>query len=117
MDMTRKEFIVLLVGTATAAACGGSSSAGPSGNCAANGTTVQIAQNTSHVLVVSKADIAAGVQKTYTMQGDATHTHDVTLTSADFANLAKNLGIGETSTAGAAAGQPLHTHAISVGCA
>src|SRR5262249_20141621 len=78
-NLSRKEFIVLLVGTATAAACGGSSSEGPSGNCAANGTTVQIAQNTGHVLIVSKADITAGVQKTYTMQGDPSHTHDVTL--------------------------------------
>ena len=115
MDMTRKEFIVLLVGSA-AAACGGSSSESPSGNCAANGTSVSIAQNTGHVLVVSSADIAAGAQKTYTMTGDPTHTHDVTLTAADFANLAKNLQIGETSTANAATGQSPHTHAITVGC-
>ncbi|MCA1828019.1 MAG: hypothetical protein ABR567_10420 [Myxococcales bacterium] len=115
MDLTRKEFIVLLIGSA-AAACGGSSSDTPSGNCAANGTSVQIAQNTGHILNVSKADIAAGVQKTYTMQGDPSHTHDVTLTAADFANLAKNLQAMETSTVGNG-GNGSHTHQITVSCA
>ena len=116
MDLSRKEFLVLLIGSA-AAACGGSSD-GPSGNCAANGTAVTIAQNTGHSLVVSKADIAAGVEKTYDIQGiDSTHTHKVTITAADFTALQKNLRALETSTAGNAAGQSPHTHQITVSCA
>src|SRR5438270_525207 len=59
MDLTRKEFLVLMIGSA-AAACGGSSD-GPSGNCAANGTAVSIAQNTGHVLLVSKDEVAAAM--------------------------------------------------------
>ena len=116
MDLTRKEFIVLLIGSA-AAACGGSSD-GASGNCAANGTAVSIAQNTGHVLLVSKDEVAAGVAKTYDIQGtDTSHTHQVTLTAADFASLQKNLRAMETSTAGNAAGQAPHTHQITVSCA
>ena len=115
MDLTRKEFIVLLVGSA-AAACGGSSSNSPSGNCAANGTSIQIAQNTSHVLVVSKDDINAGVDKTYLMTGDPTHTHMVTLSAADFAALKQNLHAMETSTVGNG-GNGAHTHQITVSCA
>jgi len=116
MDVTRKEFLVLMIGSA-AAACGGSSDS-PSGNCAANGTAVSIAQNTGHVLMVSKDDIAAGVAKTYDIQGtDTTHTHQVTLTAADMQALQKNLRAMETSTAGNAAGQAPHTHQITVSCA
>jgi hypothetical protein len=116
MELTRKEFLVLLVGSA-AAACGGSSDSA-SGNCAANGTAVSIAQNTGHALVISKADITAGVDKTYDIQGiDSSHTHKVTITAADFAALQKNMRALETSTAGNAAGQAPHTHQITVSCA
>jgi hypothetical protein len=117
MELTRKDFLVLLVGSA-AAACGGSSSSPtPSGNCAANGSTSIISQNTGHVLNVTKADIAAGAAKTYDIQGtDTTHTHSVTLTAADMVALQGNLQALETSTAGNAAGQPSHTHQIQVVC-
>jgi hypothetical protein len=113
MDLTRKQFLVLLAGTAAAAACGGSSSPEtPSGNCTANGTKVGISQNTGHILVVSKDDIAAGVDKTYVMTGDPSHTHNVTLTADDFATLKKNLGIGEVTTVNNG-----HSHQITVSCA
>ena len=113
MDLTRKQFLMLLAGSAAAAACGGSSSPqGPSGNCAANGTNVQIAQNTGHVLVVSKQDIAAGVDKTYVMTGDPSHTHNITLTAADFAELQKNVGVGEVTTINSG-----HDHQVTISCA
>ena len=68
--------------------------------------------------MVSKADVAAGVAKTYDIQGsDSTHTHQVTLTAADMQALQKNLRAMETSTAGNAAGQAPHTHQITVSCA
>jgi hypothetical protein len=116
MDLTRKEFLTLVIGSAAAAACGGSSP-GPSGNCAANGTNSIISQNTGHSFIVTKADIAAGVAKTYDIQGtDASHTHSVTLTAADMQALKNNMQVAETSSAGAAAGQSSHTHAIQVVC-
>ncbi|HEY0254550.1 MAG TPA: hypothetical protein VGC41_23645, partial [Kofleriaceae bacterium] len=79
----------------------------------ANGTAVQIAANHGHVLVVSKADVAAGVDKTYDITGNATHAHSVTLTAADFAKLGTmNMLIMETSTTNAQ-----HSHQITVSCA
>ena len=115
MDLSRKDFLWLLVGGA-AAACG-SSAPGPSGNCAANGSNSIISQNTGHMLIVTKADIAAGVDKTYDIRGtDTTHTHSVTLTAADMMALQKNLQATETSTVGAALGGSPHTHSIQVVC-
>ncbi len=113
MEITRKEFLVLAIG-GMAAACGGSSSETPSGNCAQNGTQATISQNTGHQLVVTQADVAAGVAKTYDIRGtDTTHTHQVTLSAADFQSLQKNLQAMEVSTVG---GTPGHTHQITVSC-
>ena len=113
MELTRKEFLTLVAG-GVAAACGGSSPSGPSGNCAQNGSHAAISQNTGHALVVTMADIAAGVAKTYDIRGtDTTHTHQVTLTAADMQNLQMNLRALETSTVG---GTPGHTHQITVSC-
>lgn len=80
-------------------------------NCSMNGTTVAIAGNHGHVLVVSKADVAAGTQKMYSIQGGALHDHIVTLTAADFAKLAANTSTTSvSSTTG-------HSHMITVTCA
>lgn len=121
MFMTRKDFLrlALLGGASFAAACGGSGGGsgdgtmqGPSGNCAANGTVAAIGGNHGHVLVVPKADVVAGAQKTYDIQGTADHTHQVTLTAADMASLQQNLAAHETSTV-----MFSHSHAIAVSCA
>jgi hypothetical protein len=112
MDLTRKEFLTLVIGSA-AAACGGSM-ASSSGNCLANGSNSIINQNTGHSLIVTKADIAAGVDKTYDIQGtDASHGHSVTLTAADMQALKNNMQVAKTSTVG---GTPGHSHAIQVVC-
>ncbi len=113
MELTRKEFLILVAGGAAAAACGGSSES-PHGNCEANGTQATISQNTGHQLVVSKEDVVAGVEKTYDIRGtDTTHTHSVTITAADFQSLQKNLQAVEISTPG---GTGPHTHQITVAC-
>jgi hypothetical protein len=117
MDLTRKEFLTLVIGSAAAAACGGSSAPGPSGNCAANGSASTIAQNTGHSLIVTKADIAAGVDKTYDIRGtDTSHTHSVTITAADMLALKNNMQGAETSTSGTSPTVGPHTHAIQVVC-
>ena len=125
MNVTRKEFVIGLASTglALAAGCGGNSYGGdaatttpvpsptPSGNCAVNGTTATIAGNHGHVIVVTSADIAAGVNKTYDIMGSATHTHSVTFTAADFAKLASNFSAAEVTTSTG------HTHNITIVCA
>lgn len=117
--MSRKEFLqfsMVGAGAALAAACGGTSGGAmqtpPAGNCLANGSTSQIGGNHGHVLVVTKADIAAGVAKTYDIQGSASHTHQVMLTAADMVALQKNMEAQETSTTDAG-----HSHSIAVICA
>ncbi|CAN5913685.1 hypothetical protein BH11MYX3_BH11MYX3_17130 [soil metagenome] len=80
-------------------------------SCSANGTIVVISANHGHSLVVSKADVAAGTAKTYSIQGGSIHDHMVTVSTADFAMLAANNGISVVSTPAG------HTHTITVTCA
>jgi hypothetical protein len=76
-----------------------------------NGTNVVIGANHGHVLVVSKADVMAGVAKTYHIQGTSLHDHTVTITAAQFAMLAANTSISTTSSTDG------HSHPITVMCA
>jgi hypothetical protein len=130
MSLTRKEFVSSLVGVAASAAgaallvaCSNKivNSTPPDAatdaaarSCTANGTTTTIGGNHGHVLMVSKADVVAGVDKTYDITGAATHAHSVTITAALFTMLRNNTMIMITSTSG---GNPAHTHAIAVMCA
>jgi hypothetical protein len=122
MSMTRKEFLGTLLGAAGAAALvgcggddGGSAAADAAGkSCVMNGTTVTIGTNHGHVLAVDKADVAAGVDKTYDITGTALHSHSVTVTAANFTTLKNNpsASVMVTSTLGGA-----HTHDITIVCA
>ncbi|MGE0764499.1 MAG: hypothetical protein AB7N80_14580 [Bdellovibrionales bacterium] len=94
---------------------GGSPAAGQGGNCLGNGTVVSVGNPhspTNHVVTISQADVAAGVQQTYTLTDNGTgHTHQVTLSAADFASLQNNQGVQVFSTGGG------HTHLVTVNCA
>jgi hypothetical protein len=61
---------------------------------------------------VTKEDITAGVDKDYHIMGAATHDHVVTITAAQFANLALNTTIADTSTV-----TNMHSHLITIVCA
>ncbi len=85
------------------------------GNCTLNGPdiSIQVQHSPNHTLSIPVIDIAAGVQKTYTLEDNgAGHTHQITLTAADFASLQKNNGIAEFSTQASG-----HTHSVIVNCA
>jgi hypothetical protein len=126
MSMTRKEFFGTMikyaagiVGLATVTAASGCGSdpapadaPGSVGNCLANGTTVTIAANHGHVMMVTKAEVMAAADKTYDIMGTAAHTHSVTVTAANFGTLAGNHAINVTSTVGGG-----HTHDVTVVCA
>lgn len=121
MTMTRKEFLGSLIGAgALLAACGGDDggstpdSGGTARNCALNGTTVTIENNHGHVLTVLKADVTAGVEKTYDITGTSGHAHMVTVTAANFATLQSNANatVMVTSTSGGG-----HTHGVMIICA
>ncbi|NUO49753.1 MAG: hypothetical protein HOV80_12935 [Polyangiaceae bacterium] len=139
MALTRKHFIQAALGVtgtaALAAACGddegsgGSNTAttGPTGpvtigNGPSSSTGVQMGCGTTigtnhpqgaHSMMVSEADVNAGVDKTYDITGASMHMHEVTVTAADFTTLAAQGGgtITVTSTMGGA-----HTHSITVSC-
>ena len=113
MTSTRRDFLKIgLSGLALAGCGGGTGPVTPTGNCLQNGTTTSIQANHGHTLIVSKADVSAGVDKAYNIMGTASHTHTVTLTAAHFMMLAQNGSISVTSTTDSA-----HSHAVNVGCA
>ena len=81
-------------------------------NCLANGTSISIGSNHGHTLTVSKADVQAGAEKTYSIQGSSGHNHTVTLTAANFTSLQGNSAITITSS-----NDDSHTHSVQVTCA
>ncbi len=95
----------------------GSGSGSSAGRCLTNGTDVNIAANHGHVLVVSKEDVAAEVDKTYDIQGTADHTHSVTITAAMFMQLATDHAIMTQSSITNSATFGTHNHPIMVACA
>lgn len=113
---TRRELLVTLgaaAGGLVLAGCsgggGGGGDAGSSGSC--DSVTTQIALNHGHEVTVPAEDVAAGAMKTYTLVG-ASHTHDVTLSAADFDNLAAGQTVMVLSTT-----VDSHDHEITFRCA
>src|SRR5665811_499606 len=56
------------------------------GDCLENGTSNTISANHGHSLTVSKEDVSAATEKTYTLSAASTdqHIHEVTITPAQF---------------------------------
>jgi hypothetical protein len=117
MKMTRRQFLgTAVLGTAVAA-CGGGDDGGGGGDpkdCLVNGTSTLISSNHGHAVTVSMADVMAGVDKTYSIMGSASHTHMVTVTAANFASLMNNPDgsvMVTTTTTNA------HMHTVTILCA
>lgn len=113
MELSRKDFIKLLVifGAGGAAACGQPSPAGA--DCAKNGGhATEISNNHGHELMVPAADFSANADKTYSIMGQATHDHTLTLTAAQLSQIAQ--GTMVTAQSSTTAG---HLHNVTVGCA
>lgn len=85
-----------------------------SANCLQNGTNTVISANHGHTLTVSKEDVSAGAEKTYTLSQASTdqHIHTLTLTPDQFNSLKSNNSITATSTSNGG-----HTHSVTVSCA
>lgn len=62
-----------------------------------------------HEMIIPAADIAAKVDKTYDVQGVAGHTHEVTVSAAQFEKLAKKEALSLKASIGDA-----HTHVVLV---
>lgn len=85
----------------------------PFGDCMANGANAAaISANHLHELVVPAADVTAGVEKDYSIQGASPHDHMVTLTAAHFTQLQMNFQVVVQSGPGGGG----HTHQVTVRC-
>jgi hypothetical protein len=124
MNLTRKEFLRSVVsgaagaaGAALLVACGGGEGGGSADaaerSCTTNGTTVSIDDNHGHTLSVPRADVMAGAQKVYNIEGGGGHPHNVTVTAAMFTMLQGNTAVTVNSAAGSTDG---HTHRITITC-
>jgi hypothetical protein len=89
----------------------GNPDAGGTPSCLDNGADGAIAGNHGHVLMVAAADVAAGLDKTYDIAGSAGHTHDVTVTAAQFQMLAAGTAVTITTSVTAA-----HMHDVTITC-
>lgn len=112
MDLTRRE---LFLAAAVLAGCGGGDDGetidAPPANCLANGTRAIFPYNHGHTLSIPAEDIAAGAARTYDITGGADHSHSVSISAAEMATLAGNVGIQVMSTIGGG-----HSHTIDVRC-
>ena len=114
MDLTRRE-LFLATAALTAVGCGGGDDgetidAAPA-NCLANGTRAIFPYNHGHTLSIPAEDIAAGTARTYDITGGADHSHSVSISAAEMASLAGNIGIQVMSSSDGG-----HSHTIDVRC-
>ena len=81
-------------------------------DCLANGTNASIGTNHGHSLTVSKADVQSGVEKSYSIEGSASHDHILVISADNFTSLKNNTSIQVTSDSGGG-----HSHSVTVSCA
>lgn len=94
MRVNRRGFMKASAGLTTlvavANACGGDE-ADDGGELCTDDPDVEITSNHGHELTVPLAHIEAGTERTYGIQGNADHDHQITLTPDDFERL-RDLG-------------------------
>ncbi len=115
--ITRKAFLVQLAGGGwVLSGCGGGGSGygapapAPAPVPAACSATL-ISSNHGHVLAIPVADLSSTVAMSYDILGTASHTHQVTFTAAQLAQLKSGAAITVTSTVNLA-----HSHDLTEAC-
>ena len=113
MAITRKTFLVQMVGASWAlASCGGGGdAAAPAPPPAGGGCVATIAGNHGHVLSIGAADLNSAVAITYDIVGSADHTHSVSFSAAQLAQLKAGTMVSVTTSTTLA-----HDHVISEQC-
>ena len=76
-----------------------------------DGASGTVLTNHGHTLLVPQADVMAGVQKNYNIQGNANHNHTVTVTASDFNQLALGNEVQTQSSFLMA-----HDHVVLIAC-
>jgi hypothetical protein len=119
MEISRKRFVGTMAGGSVLLlfhGCGGGSDYGgtpapapaPSPNSC---SPAQISGNHGHALVIAKSDLDSPTQMTYDIHGVADHTHSVTFSTAQLAQLKAGTSVTVTSTTTLG-----HEHDVSVTC-
>ncbi len=82
-------------------------------DCLVNGANAtSISSNHGHTLIVAKADIQAGVEKSYAIKGTSGHSHEVIVSVSNFDKLKDKTAVNiESST------DSSHRHTVTVSCA
>jgi hypothetical protein len=75
-------------------------------------TSATISGNHGHTATVPGADVAAGVEKSYNIQGGSMHPHTIIVTAAMFTMLKAGQSVVVASSTDA-----MHTHNVTVSCA
>jgi len=124
MVITRKEFLVQLVGGGWAlTGCGGGGYGGGSAPAPSTGAgcSATIAGNhvpNGHTLAIPVADLNSTVAMMYDITGAADHSHSVTFSAMDLYNLKFGYTVAATSTMSVASATTApHDHAIGEHCA
>src|SRR5262245_35436336 len=124
MDITRKRFVETMASGSVVllfTSCGGGSdynggTPAPAPAPAPSGTTCSPAQISNnhpapHALVIAKSDLDSTTPMTYDIHGTADHTHSVTFSAAQLAQLKAGTTVSMTSTMTFS-----HDHVVSVSC-
>lgn len=110
----RTTFLAVAVLALGALGCGPAES-----TCMTDGPEAQIADNHpngDHELDIPAADVAAGAEESYDIQGDNTgHGHTVTVSAAQFETLQEGDSVTVESSDLGAAGND-HTHVVTLSC-
>jgi hypothetical protein len=116
MPLSRKAFLIQIAGggwlLATTGCGGGGSDNNTVAPPAGSGCGATISGNHGHVLAIDTADLTSTTDKTYDIQGGATHSHTVTFTAAQLAQLKAGTAVSVTSSM-----TNSHDHGISEVCA
>ena len=121
--ITRKTFLVQLGGGTWALALGGCGGGGGGYTAAAapppapapvvtGCSATTISANHGHALAIPVADLLSAVAITYNLQGTAVHTHEVTFTPAQLAQLRAGTAVTVTTSITLA-----HSHDLTETCA
>jgi hypothetical protein len=112
MKTSRLAFVRGSVGVCVAgaltAACGGDDDDDDNAGASCKSA---IGTNHGHTMPLSSADVMAGVDKTYGIQGSSAHSHTVEITAAAFANMTPgSVYVLESSTDAG------HSHEVTITC-
>lgn len=135
MSMTRKQFLATLASLAGSTVavsiqgCGGGGSSysatpmpapsPPAASCGATGSAIanNHAAPYSHALNFPKTDVDLTTSQSYGIQGSALHSHNVTLSAAQLAQLKAGMPVTVTSTiTDGGPGIGPHSHDVTVTC-